>query len=158
MDEINEVAETIRATVAPDANIIFGANIRPELDDEIIVTVVATGFDASYGAPVEENKRGDSAERDDDKDEIVSPNVKVDDTNIDSDIEIKPQVDTEDFVKGESDNSWLSDDKKPEEKPVDEIIPPKEDDLDEPAFSRVQKWFKKRKNQTKDDEDDPHAL
>ncbi|MDR3125653.1 MAG: cell division protein FtsZ [Candidatus Nomurabacteria bacterium] len=159
MDEINEVAETIRATVAPDANIIFGANVRPELDDEIIVTVVATGFDASYGAPVADDKV--DALKTDNLDEIVSPNVKVDDTDIDNDVEIKPQVDTEDFVKGESSNSWLSDDDKPEEKSEEksseEPTPPKEEELDEPAFSRVQKWFRKRKIQTKD-EDDPHAL
>jgi cell division protein FtsZ len=157
MDEINEVAETIRATVAPDANIIFGANIRPELDDEIIVTVVATGFDASYGSPVEENKIEDSSQKKEDLDEIVAPNVKVDDTNIDNDIEIKPQVDTEDFVRGETSNSWLSSDEKDDDKQVDEITAPKEEELDEPAFSRVQKWFRKRKNQA-DKEDDPHAL
>ena len=34
----------------PDANIIFGATINPELDGEVIITVVATGFDASYYA------------------------------------------------------------------------------------------------------------
>jgi cell division protein FtsZ len=158
MDEINEVAETIRATVAPDANIIFGANIRPELDDEIIVTVVATGFDASYGASIEETKPDEPTNHtEDDSDEIVAPNVKVNDTNIDSDIEIKPQVDTEDFMKGETSNSWLNDEEKPSEKESDEVTPPKEEELDEPAFSRVQKWFRKRKNQSKG-EDNPHAL
>ncbi|HET8670547.1 MAG TPA: hypothetical protein VFM05_07965, partial [Candidatus Saccharimonadales bacterium] len=30
------------------ANIIFGATINPELEGELIITVVATGFDASY--------------------------------------------------------------------------------------------------------------
>jgi cell division protein FtsZ len=158
MDEINEVAETIRATVAPDANIIFGANVRPELDDEIIVTVVATGFDASYGAPIEASQTDEITEKKPtDEDVIVAPNVKVDDTDLDSDIEIKPQVDTEDFVRGDTDNSWLDDDKKPEEKPADEVVPPKEEELDEPAFSRVQKWFRKRKEQPKG-EDDPNAL
>ena len=158
MDEINEVAETIRATVAPDANIIFGANVRPELDDEIIVTVVATGFDAAYGAPIQEDKTDEVVEKKPiEEDVIVSPNAKVDDTDIDNDIEIKPQVNTEDFVKGDTDNNWLNDDKKPDEKPVDEVAPLKEEDLDEPAFSRMQKWFKKRKEQPKDG-DDPHAL
>lgn len=47
-DEIREAAEVITASVSPDANIIFGASIRPELDDELIVTVVATGFDSDY--------------------------------------------------------------------------------------------------------------
>ncbi len=48
MDEIREAAELITASVSPDANIIFGASVRPELDDEIIITVVATGFDSAY--------------------------------------------------------------------------------------------------------------
>ncbi len=48
MSEIQEAAEIITGAVAPDANIIFGASIRPELEDEIVVTVVATGFDSEY--------------------------------------------------------------------------------------------------------------
>lgn len=48
MSEVQEAAEVITAAVAPDANIIFGASIRPELEDEIVITVVATGFDSEY--------------------------------------------------------------------------------------------------------------
>lgn len=48
MSEIQEAAEVITGAVSPDANIIFGASIRPELEDEIAVTVVATGFDSNY--------------------------------------------------------------------------------------------------------------
>ncbi|MBR2836854.1 cell division protein FtsZ [Candidatus Saccharibacteria bacterium] len=48
MSEIQEAAEVITGAVSPDANIIFGASIRPELGDEIVVTVVATGFDNDY--------------------------------------------------------------------------------------------------------------
>ena len=50
MHEINTVAETITAAADPEANIIFGATINPDLEGEIIVTVVATGFDESYYA------------------------------------------------------------------------------------------------------------
>lgn len=50
MHEINTAAETITAAADPDANIIFGATISPEVEGEIIITVVATGFDASYFA------------------------------------------------------------------------------------------------------------
>jgi cell division protein FtsZ len=50
MHEINMAAETITAAADGDANIIFGATINPELEGEIIITVVATGFDASYFA------------------------------------------------------------------------------------------------------------
>ena len=48
MSEMQEAAELITASVSPDANIIWGASVRPELEDEIIVTVVATGFDSQY--------------------------------------------------------------------------------------------------------------
>jgi cell division protein FtsZ len=48
MHEINTAAETITNAADPDANIIFGATINPELEGEVIITVVATGFDASY--------------------------------------------------------------------------------------------------------------
>lgn len=48
MHEINAAAEAITTAADPEANIIFGATINPELEGEIIITVVATGFDASY--------------------------------------------------------------------------------------------------------------
>jgi cell division protein FtsZ len=48
MHEINAAAETITNAADTDANIIFGATISPELEGEVIITVVATGFDASY--------------------------------------------------------------------------------------------------------------
>lgn len=50
MHEINAAAEAITAAADPDANIIFGATIDPELQGEIIITVVATGFEAEYYA------------------------------------------------------------------------------------------------------------
>lgn len=48
MSEMQEAADIITANVSPDANIIWGTSVRPELEDEIIVTVVATGFDSQY--------------------------------------------------------------------------------------------------------------
>lgn len=50
MHEINTVAETITTAADPEANIIFGATINPDLEGEIIVTVVATGFNDTYFA------------------------------------------------------------------------------------------------------------
>jgi cell division protein FtsZ len=50
MHEINTVAETITAAADSEANIIFGASINPDLEGEIIVTVIATGFEDSYYA------------------------------------------------------------------------------------------------------------
>ncbi|MDK2823452.1 MAG: cell division protein FtsZ [Clostridia bacterium] len=43
--EVNEAAEIIAEAADPEANIIFGAVIDENLDDEIRVTVIATGFD-----------------------------------------------------------------------------------------------------------------
>lgn len=48
MAEIQEAAEIITNAVSPDANIIFGATLKPEMEDELIITVIATGFDSAY--------------------------------------------------------------------------------------------------------------
>ena len=48
MSEIQEAAEIITSAVSPDANIIFGATLKPEMEDELVITVIATGFDAAY--------------------------------------------------------------------------------------------------------------
>ena len=68
MSEIQEAAEVITGAVSPDANIIFGAAVRPELQDEIVITVVATGFDSDYYRELEEQekeekRRAEEAER-----------------------------------------------------------------------------------------------
>ncbi|MDD2585279.1 MAG: cell division protein FtsZ [Syntrophomonadaceae bacterium] len=42
--EINEAAEIIHQAADVEANIIFGANIDENLEDEVRVTVIATGF------------------------------------------------------------------------------------------------------------------
>lgn len=48
--EINEAAEIIHTAADVEANIIFGANIDETLNDEVRVTVIATGF-AAGGRP-----------------------------------------------------------------------------------------------------------
>jgi cell division protein FtsZ len=45
--EVNEAAELVRKAAHPDVNLIFGAVIDPDMDDEIQITVIATGFDAA---------------------------------------------------------------------------------------------------------------
>ncbi|MBP2644852.1 MAG: cell division protein FtsZ [Firmicutes bacterium] len=66
--EVNEAADIIAQAADPEANIIFGAVIDEKFDDEVRVTVIATGFDGKPvslkeeegGAPViEPFKRGD---------------------------------------------------------------------------------------------------
>lgn len=97
MSEIQEAAEVITGSVSPDANIIFGASIRPELQDEIIVTVVATGFDSVYSnnAPV----------------------AAVEETNF---VDETPAVEAEpqDFAAENTKNVWDSIKTEPEPEPV----------------------------------------
>ena len=49
--EVNEAAEIIAEAADPEANIIFGAVIDESLDEEIKVTVIATGFDQKPKVP-----------------------------------------------------------------------------------------------------------
>ena len=43
--EVDEALRTIREASTTEINIIYGATINPDLGDELIVTVIATGFD-----------------------------------------------------------------------------------------------------------------
>jgi cell division protein FtsZ len=43
--EVTEAAEEIRAAADPEANIIFGTTFNERLGDEVMITVIATGFD-----------------------------------------------------------------------------------------------------------------
>ncbi|RCX15494.1 cell division protein FtsZ [Anaerobacterium chartisolvens] len=43
--EANTAVEMIQKSADPDANIIFGASIDENLKDELLITVIATGFD-----------------------------------------------------------------------------------------------------------------
>src|SRR5205823_14311810 len=42
--EVNEAARAVAEAAHPDANIIFGAMIDEKVDDQVWVTVVATGY------------------------------------------------------------------------------------------------------------------
>ncbi len=106
MHEINSAAEAITAAADPDANIIFGATINPELEGEIIITVVATGFDASYfakrqtPAPVEEVKAEDDKEDDYSYNEVKSDAM----SDMDMDLEVKADEDSIGDEQGELHN------------------------------------------------------
>ncbi len=43
--EVQEAAEEIRAAADPEANIIFGASFNERLGEDVMITVIATGFD-----------------------------------------------------------------------------------------------------------------
>jgi cell division protein FtsZ len=50
MHEIDEAAKTITDAVDPEANIIFGAVLDDTMEDDIKITVVATGFENAHRA------------------------------------------------------------------------------------------------------------
>ncbi|MBR2582596.1 MAG: cell division protein FtsZ [Oscillospiraceae bacterium] len=50
LDDIESAASLVQEAAHPEANIIFGASFDPSLEDEIRVTVIATGFDESATA------------------------------------------------------------------------------------------------------------
>ena len=47
MHEVNEAAEVITSALDPNARVIFGAVIDDRMDDELKITVIATGFNAN---------------------------------------------------------------------------------------------------------------
>jgi cell division protein FtsZ len=49
--EVNEAAKAVSEAAHPDANIIFGAMVDEKLDDQVWVTVVATGYGARAALP-----------------------------------------------------------------------------------------------------------
>lgn len=49
LHEVNTAAELVQRSVDPEANIIFGSVIDKSLDEDIVITVIATGFDKEPG-------------------------------------------------------------------------------------------------------------
>lgn len=119
MSEVQEAAEVITGAVSPDANIIFGASIRPDLEDEIVVTVVATGFDAEYFT--------DDYTRPEDVQPTPEPIPEM------------PTSSTKDFAAPTKSNMWDS----IKSEPAPEPLPTEDDDLDIPPSLRER--LKKRK-------------
>ncbi len=133
MHEINEAAESITAAVDPDANIIFGATLNPAMEDEIAITVIATGFDASYFKKEASFAPSSSVPRLDGTSSVGSKSSSVADleaddlvSTIDMDINSKPTPSKDAFATDdEESNIWSYSDK--------------EDELDTPAFVRREK-------------------
>ncbi len=73
--EVNEAAEIIRRTAHPEANIIFGAVVDPNLSDELMITVIATGFDSmqSQQQPATSSKTIDFPTRSYDTEDLDIP-------------------------------------------------------------------------------------
>jgi cell division protein FtsZ len=131
MHEVNEAAEVITAAVSPDANIIFGATIKPEMQDKLEITVIATGFDAAYF-----NKR-DSVETEDNEDgdeenplsnSLGEVEGEVETINMDEDssatLDDQHEESTTPFHKEDdvpSSNIWASEDDEKSEEPEHDV-------------------------------------
>ena len=62
--DINEAASLVMDAADPEANIIFGAGIDESMDDEVRITVIATGFEKTPFPKQEESKSRQSADSD----------------------------------------------------------------------------------------------
>lgn len=49
LDQVQEIASTVYDIAHEEANIIFGTVVKPEIENEIYVTVIATGFEDEKG-------------------------------------------------------------------------------------------------------------
>lgn len=157
MHEINAAAEAITTAADPDANIIFGATINPELEGEVIITVVATGFDASYFS----RRSGASAIDDSSQDETASLEAQLPsevaspvarDADMSGlDMSLENHEPSDDFTSETTavPNIWTiddqnqQDDKKTARPPIDSYEPKPEglfsdtdDEKDKPSFLR----------------------
>jgi cell division protein FtsZ len=66
--EANEALDAIRAKATPDLEIMLGINTNPDLTDEIIVTVIATGYD--------EEQKSNASQENETTEVFVKPVVK----------------------------------------------------------------------------------
>ncbi len=147
MHEINTAAETITSAADPDANIIFGATISPEIDGELIITVVATGFDAAYFANRSQGAMPMDAPLQNSSVAVSGPSGKPDDdlSKIDTSLDDARDA-AADFTSDSMPNIWaLPDDHddtdtKPQPKNDEEPEKKKEEDspveLEKPAVHR----------------------
>lgn len=175
MHEINAAAETITTAADPDANIIFGATISPELDGEVIITVVATGFDASYYAKRDPSVKQNSSLRS----SLENVSSKQDEkalSDLDMDLEDQDQPSEHDFnqdnpmtniwsISDDNDDDDEDNDKKEkndeeeskkskesddnDKSTADVVTSELEDRVEEPSFLR--RLRRKRKNGDEED-------
>ncbi len=169
MHEINAAAETITNAADPDANIIFGATINPDLDGEVIVTVVATGFDASYFAnrqATNQNWRTNAEKSEkEESDESPEPTVGItrdeekDISNLDMSLEEQDKQDEGiDLTDQEPmPNIWaLDSDESNDNNNEDKVVTSEEsgkEASEEPAFGRLKRYIarKAKKDNSKED-------
>ena len=139
MSEIQEAAEVITGAVSPDANIIFGAAIRPELEDEVVITVVATGFDSEYYRKLDAERAQEEA-----ADRLMAASKEegsVADKPAETEVSDEQKQASQSFTSENKGNMWdaIKTDA-PAEKPEQE-----EEDLDVPPSLREKLRARKKK-------------
>lgn len=103
MSEIQEAAEIITSAVSPDANIIFGATLKPELEDELIITVIATGFDSEYLHQQAEEVTLDGGRQNTEPAKVEELNEEVVSA---MNLELDQTPSAEEFVSEDSEDIW----------------------------------------------------
>lgn len=142
MHEINAAAEAITAAADPEASIIFGATIDPKLEGEVIITVVATGFDASYYKQRLQKSSPAPASRADGSPALASTTTTKQDEKALAEIDMNLDEESDapkphDFTdERPMPNIWSinSDDESDEDHAV--VATSMEDDLEKPSFLR----------------------
>ncbi|HAU5340509.1 TPA: cell division protein FtsZ [Clostridioides difficile] len=61
--EVNEASTLVMESCDPEANVIFGASIKEDLGDEIMITVIATGFEGLQNGALDLETRPKSSIR-----------------------------------------------------------------------------------------------
>ena len=157
MHEINTVAETITSAADSEANIIFGATINPDLEGELIVTVVATGFEDSYYASRDKTKAELLKRSERIAAETAVP--QVDEAAMkDLDMELKEEAPAtvHDFHSDDAPNIWaLPDDTADEDEKAKQAE--EEAELEEPSFLRRFRR-KKKKDPEEQIEEEPTLI
>ena len=124
MSEIQEAAEIITSAVSPDANIIFGATLKADMEDELIITVIATGFDSAYFHKQDET---------DDNDKTVTGSSNLTDETVGNiDLNLDHSESAAMFADENTEDIW--------NQPNDD-----DDESETPAFLRRRKKNKKDK-------------
>lgn len=86
--EAEQAAEVVRAAANTDINTIFGSVINENLTDEVIVTVIATGFDKANKEPLYNNVQSVVNTRRSREQEVID--VDDDDSSDDGEYEYPP--------------------------------------------------------------------
>ena len=86
--EAEQAAEVVRAAANTDINTIFGSVINENLTDEVIVTVIATGFDKANKEPLYNNVQSGVNTRRSREQEVID--VDDDDSSDDGEYEYPP--------------------------------------------------------------------